>query len=1003
MQYKINTANHRDFDTFERNKRAGRAYFIPYTDKKKLAETPLARERFGSPLVTLLSGEWDFKYYEKEADMPVDLDTAAVDFDKIQVPCTWQRTGYDGAAYINVPYPFDNTPPELPQEMPTSVYRKLFTLDALCDTYYLDFLGVIPCVNLYINGKFVGYSEGAHNTAEFDITSFVQKGENELVVVLPKWSTATFLECQDMFRENGIFRDVLLYGLPKTNIEDYALHTRKDATGWHLDAAVTLTGDTDGYSICLEFDNNGEWVSEEIPAAAAVKFSLNSLKVDEWNAEMPTLYELYLTLKKDGKTVQVLRNMTGFKQIEIRGNVFYFNDKPIKLKGVNHHDTNYLKGYAMDWADYEQDVKLVKSLNGNCIRTSHYPPDAQLLTLADVYGLYIVDEADIETHGCGVEPHRNPQLISHNLAWAPRYVDRILRMVYRDRNHACVTMWSMGNEAEGWACQDEAYNEIKRVCPQIPVHYEGVIRTPRHSYDVISEMYTNHENLIAIREGTRPNPQYIGKPFYMCEYAHAMGVGPGAMEEYWQIIYSDDVYMGGCIWEWADHAMYHENGPLKFTYGGDHGEWRHDGNFCVDGLVYPDRRLHTGAREMQAVYRPVRARQTEDGSFVFTNTNRFRNASYLTVEWSLLKDGIETESGSFPLDIAPQGEQRVTLDLSFPKRCECYVNFTYQDENGAFVAKEQVLLQEFAIRQPRPRGKELTLNYDGKILAVNFTGGAICFNSKTGDVSSYKLGEKELINQTPADRAGFTPNIFRPFIDNDRGRQMQWTEAGHDKYEVVLKEFEFELDADEDAPEVEVELLYDLVVGKKVIARVEMEYTVYPGGAMDVESKIKFKHKKEMAADILRFGAVLELPRSFENVEYYGLGEYENLPDFSAQSTVGYYKTTVSDMHEPYIKPQESGYRTKVRWVKLSDAQGSGLMFCNADKPFAFNTRHFSQRLLQNAKHQEDLKDENTTVINIDGFVRGAGSASCGPDVLEQYMVDASRGLEFKFTAIPMK
>lgn len=1002
MQYSLKTNHYRDFDTFEINKRAGRAYFIPYTTQKQLAQTALADERYSSPLVSVLSGEWDFLYYAKESQMPEQFDTETAEFDKIHVPCTWQRTGYEPPVYLNCPYEFENVPPELPEDIAVGVYRKIFTLQELADTCYLAFLGVIPCLNLYLNGSFVGYSEGAHNTAEFDVTSFLRQGENELVAVVQKWSTATFLECQDMFRENGIFRDVLLYTLPKTNLQDYSLKTRNDATGWHLDATVQVSGCTEGCSVKIALELEDETVVQEAPAGDCVTFLFDQLDVESWNAEVPVVYNMYILLLKDGQEVQVLRNITGFKQIEIQGDTFFFNGQKIKLKGVNHHDTHYKNGYVMSFADYEQDVQLIKQLNCNCIRTSHYPPDPHLLLLADTYGLYIVDEADIETHGCGTEPHRNAQLVSNNPEWASRYVDRITRMVYRDRNHPCITMWSLGNEAEGWACQDIAYNVVKRLCPEIPVHYEGVIRTPRHSYDVISEMYTNHANLIAIREKTRKNPQYVGKPFYLCEYVHAMGVGPGAMEEYWEIIYSADVFMGGCVWEWADHAVYHEDGPLRYTYGGDHGERKHDGNFCVDGLVYPDRRLHTGAYEMQAVYRPVRASLASDGNFVFTNTNRFRGADYLTVDWEMLKDGTATQSGSFPLSMEPLAQQTVQLDYTVPSRCDFHVNFTYKNEKGEFVAKEQLTLAQFAARQARRRGDKLTLNYTGEQLEVGYEGGTICFARKTGYLTSYKLGEKEFINQNPADTGGFTPNIFRAFIDNDKWLQEAYQECGHDKYEVVLKDFEFELEEEDDDAQVEVELIYDLMVGKQVLARVDLEYIINGGGSMQVEAKLKVKRNKHIAGNMLRFGVMLEMPRSFENVRYYGLGEKENLNDFTPQCTMGIYDTTVEAMHEPYIKPQDSGNRTNVRWMQLTDAKGDGLLFCNADKPFCFSARHYSQKLLKDAMHQEDLHDENTTAVCIDGFLRASGTGSCGPDVLDKYLINAENGLEYSFVVTPV-
>jgi len=1055
MKYTVKNTNHRDFGTYELGKRRGRAYFIPYPSEKALTETPVERERYSSPLVTVLSGEWDFKYYAKEAELPAELDTGALSFDKIHVPSTWQRTGYENPVYINHQYEFDDVPPELPAEMSAGVYRKLFALDSLSDKYYLNFLGVIPCINLYINGQFVGYSEGAHNTAEFDVTPYLKQGENEILAVVPKWSTGTFLECQDMFRENGIFRDVLLYALPETNINDYKLLTRNTATGWHLDATVYIEGPTEGYTVCVALDTDEGRCKWEGPAASKIEYLFDYLDIEPWNAEVPTLYNVYITLQKDGEDVQCIRNLTGFKEIQIRGEVFTFNGAAIKLKGVNHHDTHYKNGYVMSFEDYETDVKLIKALNGNCVRTSHYPPDPHLLTLADIHGLYIVDEADIETHGCGAEPHRNINLISNDEYWTPRYLDRVLRMYYRDRNHASIIMWSLGNESGGWACQDAAYDALKRLCPEIPVHYEGVRWTARHSYDVVSEMYTNHLELEQIRGGARKDPRFKGKPFYLCEYAHAMGVGPGCLEEYWEILYSDDVYMGGCIWEWADHAIWHEDGGCsdhpgtlcppsnggeldglktsenspppegcpagrgghakkapRYTYGGDHGEWRHDGNFCVDGLVYPDRRLHTGALEMQAVYRPVRVRKSGDKSFTFTNTNRFRNADYLTVDWCLLLDGQEGEGGSLKLDIEPRGEREVTLDYSFRGRKEVFINFTYTDENGAFVAREQILLQAFKVTQGRRRGKAeaLGMREEENALLVDFDGGSVSFDKATGYITSYLLNGKEYINQKPADASGFVPNIFRPFIDNDRPlakdpdnpMALGWRRAGHADYSCVLREFTRFMDDDEDMPGVELGMEYDLRDGDKVAAKVELEYTIRSGGAMFITARLRMTRKKELADNMLRFGLMLEMPREFENVQYYGLGEHETLSDFTPHATVGLYETSVADMHEPYIKPQDSGNRTQVRWMKLTDGEGRGFTFCNADKPFSFSARHFSQKLLKDAKHQEDLRDENTTAVCVDGFLRPAGSASCGPDSLPQYLVDATNGLEYKFVVTPV-
>lgn len=999
MRYTVNKTNYRDFDVYELNKRPARAYFIPYGSKAALEKTSFADERFHSDMVEVLSGQWDFKYYPTESEMPDLFDTEKEPFDKINVPSTWQRTGYESPVYLNCPYEFETLPPKLPKEMSVGVYRKIFHADANGGSVILAFLGVIPCVDVYINGEFVGYSEGAHNTAEFDITKYLKDEENELLAVLRKWSTGTFLECQDMFRENGIFRDVLLYRMPGAYINDYYLKTECSDGKWLIGAEIAVCGDFGGCSVELELKDGEQTVaSANVEAAEKALLTLENLPVQEWNAEIPKVYQAYITLKKEGREIEAIRQIVGFKRVKIEGQVFKFNGANIKMKGVNHHDTHHKTGYVMTYEDLEKDVKLMKSLNVNAVRTSHYPPDANLLTLCDLYGLYVVDEADIETHGCGGYPIFRINYISNSAKWIPRYLDRVSRMYYRDRNHACVTMWSLGNEAGGHKCQDACYAFLHEVCPEIPVHYEGVIRTPRHSYDVVSEMYTHPDDLKKVRDGKR-GPKYKNKPFYLCEYCHAMGVGPGALEDYWDIFYSSDIFMGGCIWEWADHAVYHVDGKLTYTYGGDHGERKHDGNFCVDGLMYPDRTPHTGAFEMKAVYRPVRARLSENGNFVFTNTNRFRDASYLTVRWKLLKNGIKIQNGEIPLSIQPQAEQEIPLDLDLPAGCDLHINFRYIDDNGHEVALEQLALREEYSLPALKNGRKLDYAKSGDLLTVSFDRGHAVFNKKTGAFEQYTVDGKDLFHTAPVEAKGFVPNIFRALLDNDVRKRKSWLNSGYDKCSFKLKSFEFE---DEDG-KAEIETEYIIKHSRAHLFTVKLEYEIGANGCVFVNASLKPCKDKKLETDLPRFGLMLELPRDMENAEYYGLGELENLIDFRAQSTVGIYRAKVAELHEPYIKPQDNGNHGEVRWLKVTDNDGKGLMFGFADKPFSFSLHHYTQKLLQNAKHREDLKDENTTVLSIDGFMRGTGTSSCGPDTLPEYIFDAKDGLSFKFVMSPVE
>ena len=448
MEYTLNRTNYRDFSLFEENKRAPRAYFIPYSKKEVLAATALKDERFSSDMTEVLSGEWDFKYFDDISLLPEKIDTEGFSFDSVTVPSTWQRTGFEPPVYLNCPYPFDNVPPELPERMSVGVYRKKFEVTNSDDVHIISFLGVVPCVDLYVNGDYVGYSEGSHNTAEFDISEFIYEGTNELVAVIHKWSTGTFLECQDMFRENGIFRDVLLFKMPETYINDYYIRPLKKDGKWSMEVETAVIGKTCGFEIEVVLKKEGVTIaSQTVKAEKDTKVLFEDLDIIEWNAEIPTVYETYITLAKDETQIMSLRSVTGFRDIEISGNIFTLNGQKIKIKGVNHHDTHYKNGYVMSYEDYEKDVRLIKAFNGNCIRTSHYPPDPHLITLCDIYGVYIVDEADIETHGVCCEPHNNPKLISHDEKWAPRYLDRVSRMYYRDRSHPCIIMWSLGNES----------------------------------------------------------------------------------------------------------------------------------------------------------------------------------------------------------------------------------------------------------------------------------------------------------------------------------------------------------------------------------------------------------------------------------------------------------------------------------------------------------------------------------------------------------------------------
>lgn len=1003
MKYIINRANFRQFDIAELGKLSPRAYFIPYPSKALLNEQNVLTERYSSPMVKVLNGEWDFKYYEKDMLIPNEFYTDRIQFDKVTVPSTWQRTGYREPCYLNTRYEFDpKLYPEMPQDVPFGIYRRFINIENLEKNYIITFLGVISSLDVYVNGHFVGYSEGAHNSAEFDITPYLHEGENEIVAAVSKWSTGTYLECQDMFRENGIFRDVLLYELDKTYLYDFFVDTEKKGDTYDLTVTVDIKGDKEGYSYTAELlDGETVIAKEQTDARVKSKITFTNLNVKEWNAEEPYTYDLILTLEKDGEVVTAVKNVTGFKTVEIKGDIFLFNGKPIKFKGVNHHDTNMHRGYVLKSEEIKAEMELMKKFNVNSIRTSHYPPDPTLLTLADLMGFYIVDEADIETHGAGdiKKPYDNC-IISHDLRWEFRYVDRVSRMFRRDRNHPSITMWSLGNEAWGYNCQDKCYEYLKNEGTKIPVHYESVVHTKRFAYDVISEMYPSQENVAKYGSKTSGKEKYHNKPYFMCEYVHAMGVGPGAVEEYWDSIYKYDSLMGGCVWEWADHAVYHDgNDKYKFqyTYGGDHGEEKHDSNFCVDGMLYPDKTPHTGAYVIKAVYRPVRSKHISGKVFSFTNTNRFKNSKYLTVKWTQLVNGEEVANGTLNLDIEPMQTKTYEIDFdAYGANEDCHINITYFDGDHQ-VAIEQATLSDNAKFFPANNGagevEIITINND---LNIEFDGGKVVFNEKTGEMTSYVKNGCEYLNLNPVDnKKGFMPNIVRASLDNDTygWPHKPWDLIKLHEAETVLKEFRH---ANHSAY-VLVEASYIVKKGFKKFFRIDVIYTVYGNGLVNVQTTLN--RLMLGCPEIQRFGVTVELPKEFNIVEFYGRGSHEkmeNLCDMKDHAHIGLWKTKVEAMHEPYVMPQDNGNCGGVKFLKLINDKGNTFIVYGEPK-FSFSAHDYTQSACHKAKHQEELVHSDTTFVCIDGFHRGTGTNTCGPDTLPKYKVKTDKPLTFKF------
>lgn len=1006
MRYFFDHSRFNNFSLYEENKLPPRAYFVPFAslEECKACESYLD-ERYSSKMLTVLNGKWDFAYFKQINDMPSSIDTYDYEFSDIKVPGCWQYQGFESPVYSNTRYLFDYHPPYVPDsegEMgrntsinvpapvkvynSVGVYRKQFRL-VHSKRHILTFLGVSSAVQVYINGRYVGYSEGSHNTAEFDITDMIIDGPNEVVAVVYKWCNGTYLECQDMFRNTGIFRDVYITSYESSYIHDFDVKTKRlDNGNWLVEVECDAVLEPKA-EIFYELYDGDRLISRN--QGEKTMLGINNAKL--WSAEIPYLYTLYIYIKRSTKTIFALKQEVGLRDIHIDNAVFYFNNKPIKLKGVNHHDTNPSTGYYMTPQDYVYDLTLMKELNMNAIRTSHYPPDPLMIKIANYMGFYIIDEADIETHGTYATKLPRECDISNNLKWKEHYWDRVYRMYMRDRNNPCITMWSLGNEAGGYKCQDYCYANLKKLDEMVPIHYEGVCRTKRWAYDVLSNMYPFTVQYEKYVEGKLPK-KYYKVPYFLCEYAHAMGVGPGALEIYWQLFCKAPTSMGGCIWEWADHAVLHEDG--NYTYGGDHGEYVHDNNFCVDGLVYPDRTFSTGAYEAQTVYRPIRASYMSNSRYVLSNTNYFADSSDIDIKWEYLSNGEVLATGSVDGVIPPESDYVITLKHpAIDTGNDCFINFIYTNKNtGKLVAKEQLILSQFISSMPEPIKGEVACVEENGLFKVMFNNGKIVFDRANGRLVRYIVDDKEYLLDGKH-TAGLLPCVYRPMIDNYMYIDKVWKRQGLDTAEFQLMSF----DSKKLVGKVEVYIEFCLKIKDKTKMIVTNIYTISGNGCIEVNTTLEMAN----GYDLPKFGLTLEMPEEFNKVRYYGRGDRENYSDFKEHSTIGIYETTAYDMYEPYIRPQDSGNRGETRWFEVYNEDGQGLLFTAVQKPFDFCVLPFDDKEVIKCKHRQELKPQGKTVVKIDGFVRGVGSNSCGEDTRAEFTHKSTTPINYSFKIYP--
>lgn len=1003
-----------DLSVLHENTLPPRAYYVP--DSTTAAYDMVDREQ--SERFQLLNGWWRFRYYPSVRNVPRFWDEADewAAFDDIRVPGTWQFQGYDSHQYTNIRYPIPLDPPHVPHDNPAGAYVTEFAYqsDPAAPTCTLTFEGVDSCFYAWLNGTYVGYSQVSHATAEFDVTGLIVDGTNTLAVLVLKWCDGTYLEDQDKFRTSGIFRDVYLLKRPRSVLYDYFITT--ESTG--DEATITIRGSFNHEPVptLLELsDIDGAIVATGVlePANGDDDYShratLSVAHPRLWNAESPYLYNLTIICPDE-----IIRERVGIRMIRTEGAVLMVNGAPVTLRGVNRHDSDPLTGPAVDLEHMLRDLAMMRENNINAIRTAHYPSDPRFYQLCDRYGFYVMSEADNESHGTQTQylsdqswdntvEHWNTR-ITEAPEWVAPTLDRVRLCVIREKNRPSVFSWSAGNECAFGRAFEESLAWMKRFDPTRVTHYESAYyRSSDRRYDYSNiDLYARmYPPLSDLRAYLDTNPD---KPFLLVEYCHSMGNGPGDLEDYWKIILEDPRICGGFVWEWCDHAVLDgvdENGRPRYRYGGDSGEDVHDSNFCVDGLVAPDRTPHPGLRELWNVQRPVRVTGFDPASgsitllnvLDFTELTRDIEIDYeLTADGSCIAEGVLLLPGEVPPHASIDVDLPGTIFEALPDKGRCFLTLSYRslhdhpllpaghllgfDECEIPVADSRnqraaALLEGPASEEGAPRVSD----GDGMIV-VSAAGFAYRFDTRTGLLDSASVNGKTTLVR-PCEI-----NIWRAPTDNDRIIKTEWKRAQYHRAYAHAYSCEATIEGDAVVIESRAALVAPIV---QPIMLLDLRWSITGDGTLDLA--IRGRRDEEFPY-LPRFGIRFFLPDVMAQVSYFGLGPQENYADKRQSCRHGWYETQVSDLSEDYIRPQETGSRGDCEVVTLT---GDGLSLTAASSSlFSFNASHYTQEELEAKGHNHELIPCGAMVVCIDSAMSGVGSASCGPELAAPYRVDAA-------------
>ena len=1000
-----------DLSVLHENTMPARAYFIPASKRMD----NLVEHREESDRMQLLNGTWKFQYFNSIYDVQdpfFEKDYDTKNFDEIQVPSVWQMAGYDTHQYTNIRYPFPFDPPYVPQDIPCGTYAHTFVYhkDENAPKAFLNFEGVDSCFYVWINGSYVGYSQVSHMTSEFDITDLLRDGENSIAVLVMKWCDGSYLEDQDKFRMSGIFRDVYILKRPKQAISDYHIKTRIEDMLAKVEIEMKFYSPLN-VKISIE-DRNGAVVALGSIAEEGTAV-LEIASPELWNTENPYLYKLILETENE-----VIVDHIALRKIEIKDQVIYLNGQKIKFRGVNRHDSDPVTGFTISPEQITTDLTLMKQHNFNAIRSSHYPNAPFFYEMCDKYGFMVIDEADIEAHGPFMIYRKEDtdynrfkrwnEKIADDPAWEEAIVDRVKLMVERDKNRFCIVMWSMGNESAYGCNFEKALEWTKNFDPDRITQYESArYRNYDETYD-----YSNLDVYSRMYPALSEIQEYLdkdgSKPFLLVEYCHSMGNGPGDFEDYFQMIQDNDKMCGGFVWEWCDHAIAHgtaENGKTIYAYGGDHGEEIHDGNFCMDGLVYPDRTVHTGLLEYKNVYRPARviSYDKESGELVLHNYMDFDDLKdYVKISYELTQDGLVISKGKLPeVSAAPHSEGKINLKINVPESGKCYLKFIYHLKKELPLLDEDHILgfDEIEVSKDGAKCKlaekwlqktavdsELQVNENDTQIHIKGREFAYTIDKRTALFTEMKFAGREYLNHP------MELNIWRAPTDNDMYIKSEWKKAHYDKAytrayttEVVQGKHGVKITSHASVVAETVQKILDVMITWKIEV----------AGKIDADIEVT---KDDEFPDLPRFGVRMFLDKKLSAARYFGMGPQESYCDKHQASSHGLYQANVDDLHEDYIRPQENGSHYDCEYVELNNSRYG--IVVSAENAFSFNASYYTQEELEEKTHNYELTESDSVVFCVDYALNGIGSNSCGPVVLEQYRFDDVL-FRFQFTLIP--